>query len=316
LRELGITGVHDMGMGASTDALYREYAAAGKLTARIHGAYESVGASFDRLPDKGPAIRYGGDAYVLGSVKLFADGALGSRGAALRTPYTDKPDSTGLLFQQEAAIAGDMEKAMARGYQVAVHAIGDAANRQVLDAFEKLAAKYPVRTSRHRIEHAQVIALDDIERFAKLGVIASVQPTHATSDMNMAEARVGPERIRGAYAWRKLLASGARLACGSDFPVESANPFLGLHAAVTRESPGGVPAGGWYPAEKMTLAEALRCFTLDAAYAGRSEERQGSLEPGKWADFVVLDRDPFAVAPRELADLKVLETWLGGRRVR
>jgi predicted amidohydrolase YtcJ len=205
--------------------------------------------------------------------------------------------------------------AAAQGWQLNVHAIGDAGNRIVLDAFEQRMSAEQRRTLRPRIEHAQVITLVDIPRFARLGVIASVQPTHATSDMNMAEDRVGAERIQGAYAWRKLIDAGARLAGGSDFPVELANPFHGLYAAVTRQDRNGQPPGGWRAQEKLTREEALRLFTLDAAYAAHMEAKAGSLEPGKWADFILIDRDYFEIPESEIDDINVLATYVAGREV-
>lgn len=315
LRAMGLTSVHDMGVGVEADALYREYSQKGLLTARVYGAIAGAGAAFEALSKSGPLKTDPADRYALRAVKLFSDGALGSRGAALLAPYSDAPQTHGLLFKSDALMRADLEKVIKAGYQVAAHAIGDAANRQLLDAFASLSGQYPVKSLRHRIEHAQVIAPDDIERFATLGIIPSMQPIHATSDKNMAEARVGAERIKGAYAWRSLLKSGARIACGSDFPVEPANPFLGLHAAVTRQDDLDLPRGGWYANEAMTLKEALRCFTLDAAWAAHQEDVLGSLEPGKWADFIVVDRDIFSIAPRDLRHVRVLETWVAGKRV-
>jgi len=208
-----------------------------------------------------------------------------------------------------------MDKAMRAGYQVNVHAIGDAANRQVLDSFETLIAKYHNAALRPRIEHAQVVALPDIPRFKQLGVMPSMQPTHATSDQNMAEQRIGHERMKGAYAWRSFLGQGSKIACGSDFPIESPNPFAGIHAAVTRQNDSGVPPGGWYKNQAMTLTEAFRCFTLDAAYAAHQEKVIGSLEPGKWADFVLVDRDIFKVPASDIGKTQVLQTWVAGRKV-
>ena len=315
LRAQGLTSVHDMGVSADDDKRFREYADQQKLTTRIYGAIAGAGAEFDTLSANGPLKSYGNDFYALSAVKLFADGALGSRGAALLLPYNDLPDSKGLLFQSDEAINAQMDKAMRHGYQLAVHAIGDAANRQILNAFNKLSYQYPLRDARHRIEHAQVAALADIARFKLIGIIPSMQPTHATSDMNMAENRVGFDRIKGAYAWRTFLMQGAPLACGSDFPVEPANPFLGLHAAVTRESEQGRPVGGWYANEAMSLKEALRCFTLDAAYAAHQESTLGSLTPGKWADFILIDRDIFRISSHDIPKIKVLQTWVAGRKV-
>ena len=315
LREVGLTSVGDMGLSVSDDKLFREYADKKKLTARVYGAISGAGENFDKLSANGPLKSYANDLYALRAVKLYADGALGSRGAALLAPYSDMPNTKGLLFQSDEAITAQMEKAMKGGYQLLVHAIGDAGNRQILDAFAKLAEKYPVRESRHRIEHAQVAALSDIPRFKQLGIIPSMQPTHATLDMNMAEDRIGHERIKGAYAWRTFLAQGSSIACGSDFPVEKANPFLGLHAAVTRESEKGMPVGGWYPNEEMSLKEAFRCFTLDAAYAAHQDDVLGSLEPGKWADFIIIDPDLFKMNLHDIYKIKVLQTWVAGKRV-
>jgi predicted amidohydrolase YtcJ len=315
LREVGLTSVHDMGLTAATDRLFREYADAGRLTTRIHGLIGGAGADFDQLSAKGPVSSVAQDLYALRGVKLYADGALGSRGAALLAPYSDMPGSRGLLFQSKTELTANIEKALKKGYAVSVHAIGDAGNRQVLDAFADLSARYPVASGRHRVEHVQVVALEDIPRFKSLGIIPSMQPTHATSDMNMAEDRVGAQRIQGAYAWRRFLLQGSPLACGSDFPVESANPFLGLHAAVMRESEAGMPLGGWYLDQGMSLKEAFRCFTLDAAYAARQEAVLGTLEPGKWADFIVIDQDLFRMNPHDIWRVKVLQTWVGGRQV-
>ena len=200
------------------------------------------------------------------------------------------------------------------GFQVGVHAIGDKGNRMVLNAFDKVQAGQP-SALRNRVEHSQIVTLEDIPRFAELGVIASMQPVHATSDMNMAEDRIGPERIKGAYAWRKFLDAGVVVASGSDFPVELANPFHGLYAAVSRQDRNGLPEGGWYAEESLTRAEALHSFTLGAAFAALQEDRLGSLEPGKWADFILIDRDYFTIDVSEIDDIDVLETWIGGQKV-
>ncbi len=315
IAQMGLTSVHDAGINAAQDALYRDYADHNKLTTRVYAMIGDVGPDFDLLSQDGPLKSYAADMYALRAVKLYADGALGSRGAALLAPYSDEPKSHGLLFRRNADIYAMMDKAMKRGYQVNVHAIGDAGNRQILDGYQVLLEKTGSRDLRHRMEHAQVVAPGDIARFKALDIVPSMQPVHATSDMNMAEQRVGPQRIKGAYAWRTFLAQGSRIACGSDFPVESPNPFFGIHAAVTRQDAGGAPADGWYKNEAMTLTEALRCFTLDAAYAAHQEKVLGSLEKGKWADFVVIDQDLFAIPTAEIHKIGVLQTWVAGRMV-
>ncbi len=315
LAKVGVTSTHDAGLGVAEDRLYRAYADQGKLTARIYGMIGGTEGDFDALAKNGPLKTYGNDMYALRAVKLYSDGALGSRGAALIKPYSDEPHSHGLLFYKTAQMDAMMKKAMARGYQVNVHAIGDAGNHQILDIYQKELAATKSAAQRHRIEHAQVVTQADIVRFKTLGIIPSMQPTHATSDKNMAETRVGHERIKGAYAWRSFLHQGSRIACGSDFPVESPNPFFGIHAAVTRQDASGQPIAGWYPNQAMSLKEAFRCFTLDAAYAGHAENSLGSLEPGKWADFIVVDQDLFKVSTYDIYKTGVLQTWVGGKQV-
>ena len=315
MASVGLTSAHDAGIGVAHDRLYRDYADHGRLTARIYAMIGGIGADFDQLAKSGPLNTYGHDMYALRAVKLYADGALGSRGAALLAPYTDDPNSHGLLFHSNGEIDAMIAKAMKKGYQVNVHAIGDAGNRQILDTFAKEIPANRGQALRHRIEHAQVVTLTDIPRFKRIGIIPSMQPTHATSDKNMAEQRIGPERIKGAYAWRTFLAQGSRIACGSDFPVEAPNPFFGIHAAVTRQDANGNPIAGWYPEQEMALKEAFRCFTLDAAYAGHQEKTLGSLEAGKYADFIVVDRDLFKISPYDIHKIGVLETWVGGRQV-
>jgi len=315
MARVGLTGAHDAGLGVAEDRLYRAYADQGKLTARIYGMIGGTDAEFDALAKNGPLKTYGKDMYALRAVKLYSDGALGSRGAALIKPYSDEPHSHGLLFFKQGEMDAKMKKAMARGYQVNVHAIGDAGNHQILDIYQKELGATRSAAQRHRIEHAQVVTPSDIARFKTLGIIPSMQPTHATSDKNMAESRVGPERIKGAYAWRSFLQQGSRIACGSDFPVESPNPFFGIHAAVTRQDASGQPIAGWYPNQAMSLKEAFRCFTLDAAYAGHAENSLGSLEAGKWADFIVVDQDLFKVSPYDIYKTGVLQTWVAGKAV-
>jgi predicted amidohydrolase YtcJ len=315
MARVGLTSVHDAGITVGADKLYRDYADHGKLTARIYAMIGGVEGDFDQLAAHGPLNTYANDMYALRAVKLYDDGALGSRGAALIQPYSDDPKTHGLLFLKDAQIQAAMEKAMKKGYQVNVHAIGDAGNKQILDSFAKEMPKWHTEGLRNRIEHAQIVQLKDIPRFQALGIIPSMQPTHATSDMNMAETRIGHERIKGAYAWRTFLQQGSRIACGSDFPVESPNPFYGLHAAVTREDHENKPVAGWYPNQAMSLKEAFRCFTLDAAYAAHQEKSLGSLEPGKWADFIVIDRDLFTMPTYDIYKTTVLQTWVAGRQV-
>jgi predicted amidohydrolase YtcJ len=315
LSGVGLTSVHDAGIDVGADRLLREYATQGRLTTRVYAMIGDVGADFDQLSKYGPVKSYANDHYALAAVKLYSDVALGSRGAALIHPYSDAPHTKGLLFNTDAVIHAKMEKAMKAGYQVNVHAIGDAGNKQILDSFEQLGKQYPLPAARHRIEHAQVVQLADIPRFRQLGIVPSMQPTHATSDQNMAEQRVGPQRIQGAYAWRTFLKQGSRIACGSDFPIESPNPLQGIHAAVTRQDMAGTPAGGWHKEQAMTLAEAFRCFTLDAAWAAHQEHAIGTLEKGKWADFIITDRDLFKVPAQDIGQISVLETWVGGKQV-
>ncbi len=315
MNSVGLTGVGDAGVGADVIASYRKLADQGRLTVRVYAMIAGTGEDFRALSKDGPLLGYAHDRLTVRSVKLFADGALGSRGAALLAPYSDKPEQTGLLFMTNAEMQHRIETALSAGYQVNIHAIGDAANRQVLDAFEAAYRSVGGRALRNRIEHAQVVAPSDIPRFKQLDLIASMQPTHATSDMNMAEARIGPERLKGAYAWRAFLDQGTVIAGGSDFPVESDNPFFGLHAAVTRTDHANQPPGGWHPEQAMTLLEAFRAFTLDAAYAEHQEQSLGSLEPGKWADFIVIDHDLFKIPPADIWKIRVLETWLAGERV-
>ena len=315
MASVGLTGVADAGIDQATFALYKRYADEGRLTARIYAMIGGTGSDFEAISKAGPLIGYGQDFLTVRSVKLYADGALGSRGAAMLAPYADAPGNSGLLFNSQEALTGMIGKALAKGYQVCVHAIGDKANRQVLDGFTAAYKAHGGQQLRNRIEHAQVVALSDIPRFVTLKLIASMQPTHATSDMNMAEDRVGAERIKGAYAWRRFLKQGTKLAAGSDFPVESANPFFGLHAAVTRQDHAGKPPGGWYPEQALSVTQALRAFTLDAAYAAHAEKSLGTLEPGKWADFVLVDQDIFSAKPAQIWSTQVLETWVGGKRV-
>jgi predicted amidohydrolase YtcJ len=312
LLALGITGVHDAGISKSDAEVYMSMADDGELRMRIYAMLSDAGenlAAFDE-----PIRQYGDDRLDIAAVKVYSDGALGSRGAAMLEPYDDDVENRGLPFWTQEQLDEFVVRANRKGFQVGIHAIGDKGNRMVLDAFERAQGGKP-SPLRNRVEHAQIIALEDIPRFAELGVIASMQPVHATSDMNMAEDRIGPDRIKGGYAWRRLLDSGAVIASGSDFPVELPNPFHGLHAAVARQDRSDLPAEGWYADQAMTRAEALHSFTLAAAYAAHQETRLGSLEPGKWADFILVDRDYFEIPASEIDDIRVVQTWLGGTLV-
>jgi predicted amidohydrolase YtcJ len=317
----GLVGVHDAGEDAETIGIYEELARAGNYNLRNYvmlsdpGEPNSADALRNPYIKRGPQSGlYDGHLWIR-AIKLYADGALGSRGAALLAPYSDEPTNSGLLVSKPEHIRAWADAALQRGFQVNVHAIGDRGNRIVLDAFDSALRKFPKADHRFRIEHAQVLNASDIPRFATLGVIPSMQATHQTSDMPWAEARVGPVRIRGAYAWRSLLNTGVVIPNGTDFPVEEVNPLLTFHASVSRQDPNNSPAGGWYPEQKMTREEALQSITIWPAYAGFQESVLGSLTPGKYADFVVLDRDIMRVSDSEILGARVLSTWIGGKRV-
>jgi predicted amidohydrolase YtcJ len=311
----GITGVHDAGISLADVELYQQAIDEGWFDLRLYGMIGGRGETFDHFCENGHISQYGNDRLTVRSVKFYMDGALGSRGAALLDDYSDDPGNRGLLMQEPSGLVEDVRRAHECGFQINTHAIGDRGNRVVLDAYAEVIPHEALRDGRHRVEHAQVVALSDLKRFAELGVIASMQPTHATSDMYWAEDRVGGSRILGAYAWQTLLRNGARLAFGSDFPVEYVNPMYGLSAAVTRQDGDSWPEGGWYPEERVTREEALRGFTLDAAYAGFAEDQLGSITPGKWADFIVLDRDIMVVDADQIRDTVVLGTYIAGEWV-
>jgi len=317
----GLTGIHDPGEDAEAVGIYEELAKAGNYNLRNYVMLSDPGEPGSAATMRNPYIQrgpqnalYDGHLWIR-AIKLYADGALGSRGAALLAPYSDDPNNSGLLVSRPEHIEAWAEWALRHGFQINVHAIGDRGNRIVLDAFDSALRKNPRANHRFRIEHAQVLSPQDIPRFAKLGVIPSMQATHQTSDMRWAESRVGPQRIRGAYAWRSLLNTGVIIPNGTDFPVEEVNPLLTFHAAVTRQDPTNWPAGGWYPDQKMTRQEALQSMTIWPAYAGFQEAVLGSLTPGKYADFVVLDRDIMRVPDTEILGARVLSTWIGGKRV-
>ncbi len=311
LLTLGITSVHDAGVDQLDLQIYKNRVKEGRLPVRIYGMLAGSHPNLYQWLDDGH-IADDKDLLSIRSVKLYSDGALGSRGAALLAPYSDDVDNKGLLIVKPVKLDKFVEDIMAKNFQVNVHAIGDKGNRVVLNAIEKAYDKVGGKSLRHRVEHAQIVSLADIPRFKTLDMIASMQPVHATSDKNMAGDRLGNERLKGAYAWQKFIQQGTIIASGSDFPVELANAFHGLHAAVTRQDRDNQPEGGWLPGEKMTPAQALRSFTLDAAYAAHQEKVIGSLEPGKWADFILIDRDVINGNPQDIWKTNVLQTWIAG----
>lgn len=299
----GLTAIHDAGADDETLRAVRELIDEKRFPIRLYGMLGDEEALLRDWFARGPQIGYG-DRLTVRSVKVYADGALGSRGAAMLEPYSDDPGNRGLVIATPEHITDVSRRALAAGFQVNTHAIGDRGVRNVIDSYE---AAGVTGDRRFRIEHLQVIAPADLPRLARSGIIASMQPTHATSDAPWAEARLGAQRVRGAYAWRSVLESGARLALGSDFPVEEVNPWLGVEAAVVRAN--------WYPEEKLTLAEAIRGFTLDAAYAAFEEESRGTIEPGKLADLTIVHGNPYAIAPESLGDVRVKMTVVGGEVV-
>lgn len=311
----GLTGVHDASISLGTLRVYQQLADRGEMPMRITAMADGDSDALNWLCKDG-LYQHPSHRLKMRTVKVFIDGALGSRGAALLKDYSDDHGNLGLLMMPPEQMDALAVKAKGCGVQVATHAIGDRGNRVVLDAYSKaLGADATTTDHRWRVEHAQILAPEDLPRLAQMHVIASMQPTHATSDMPWAEDRLGPQRIVGAYAWRQLRDSGARLALGSDFPVESVDPRLGLYSATTRTDAAGKPVGGWHPEEKLTAYEALRGFTLDAAYAGFAENEVGSLAPGKRADFVLLAQDPLTIPPAQLRDLSVLATYVDGKPV-
>lgn len=309
----GITAIADMGTTIEDWQSYRRAGDDGWLAIRIFG-YAAGIENMVAIAGPRPTPWLYDDKLRLGGVKLYLDGALGSRGAWLKKAYTDAPSQTGLQFLASAEIRNLMVRASMDGFQTAVHAIGDAANAEVISAIEELAETYP-KDQRWRIEHVQIVDPADLPRLGKNNIISSMQPVHQTSDRTMAEARLGTERLKGAYAWQSILKAGGRLAFGSDVPVESANPFAGLATAMTREDAAGQPFGGWRPEERVTREQALAGFTTGAAYAAFAEGKVGSLTPGHRADFVLIDVDPLLASPSELRKAIVKETWVGGRPV-
>ncbi|MFN4241346.1 MAG: amidohydrolase [Erythrobacter cryptus] len=310
----GVTAVADMGTTLADWSTYRRAGDAGRLRLRIM----AYARDFDTLELAAGAEPTGwlyDDRLRMGGIKLFVDGALGSRGALLKAPYADEPAARGLALLSPAQLRNLMSRAAMAGFQSAVHAIGDAANAEVLSAIEELSETY-AGDRRWRIEHAQVIDEADLPRLGAHGVIASMQPLHQTSDRTMAEARLGPGRLGGAYAWRSVLGAGGRLAFGSDAPVEPADPWAGIAAAISRTDAEGQPFGGWFPQQAVSREQALAAFTADAAFAGFAEGRFGRLIPGERADFILVDRDPLLASVDEIRATRVLGVWIGGVRVR
>ena len=318
----GLTGVHEAGGTREEIDVYVEMLEDGGFDFRLYEfvrwpaneaeqphTYEAL----DYFLQQGPQVGLYDNRLTIRGIKMSIDGAMGSRGAAFLESYADDPGNTGLFRLTEEEIYDTILRGLEAGFQTATHAIGDAANRVVLDAFERAIAESGVTDHRLRIEHAQILHPDDVGRFAELGVLPSMQPTHATSDMHWVADRVGEERTRFAYTWRTLLDSGVRIPGGSDAPVELVKPLWGFYSAVTRQDhePGDV--GPWHPEQLVTREEALRMFTIDAAYAAFEEELKGSLEVGKLADIVILSRDIMTIPAPEILDTEVLTTILGGR---
>jgi len=311
----GLTGVHDAGVGRDVIDVFEGLAKEGQYSLRNYIMVANDDAAIDHYLARGPQSGLYDNRLWIKAIKITADGALGSRGAALIEPYSDEPANRGLITIPEGRVKSVAVKALGKGFQVNVHAIGDRANRVVLDEMEAALREVPVADHRFRIEHAQIVNSEDIPRFAKLGVIPSMQASHQTSDMYWAGNRIGPVRLLGAYAWRSLLNSGVIIPNGSDFPVERVNPLISFHAAVARQDANDYPAGGWFPEQRMTRDEALKSMTIWPAYASFMEKEVGSLEPGKLADFVILDQDIMRVPNEMILRTRVLATYLGGKPV-
>ena len=314
LLSLGITSAHDAGVLSPEHKVYRQLADSGEMQVRIYGMYSSTEQDLQQVLAAGHSSDPS-ELYSMRSIKIYTDGALGSRGAAMLEPYSDRPGHRGLLLTSREELQRLYQQAIKADFQIAIHAIGDEGNRIGLDVLEQTYAEFGGRHLRHRIEHSQVVALSDIPRFKHLDVIPSMQPTHATSDMNMAEDRIGAERLKGAYAWRSFLKQGSRVVSGSDFPIEMANAFHGIHAAVTRQDRNNQPEAGWIPEQAMSLEDTMRSFSIDAAWAAHQENSLGGLTPGKWADFILLDQDIYQIPAQDIWKTQVLETWLAGELV-
>lgn len=309
----GVTAIADMGTTIEDWQAFRRAGDNGSLRIRIMSYAAGIDA-MSLIGGPGPTPWLYDDKLRLNGVKLYVDGALGSRGASLKAPYADAPGTKGLRITGDTQLKNLMSRAALDKFQVAVHAIGDEANMAVLSAIEEMSQTYG-GDRRWRIEHAQVVDPADIARFGKHGIIASMQPVHQTSDREMAEKRLGPARLSGAYAWKSIEASGARIAFGSDVPVEASDPFDGWAAAISRTGADGQPQGGWQPQERVSREDAFAAYTSGGAYAGFAEGRFGRLVAGERADFVLVDRDPFLATPAQLRQTRVNEVWVNGRKV-
>lgn len=307
----GITMFDDAGVGMSTINLYKEYAQQGKLDMRIYAMAGGLGT----MRAVGKPIVDQGEFLTVRAVKLVADGALGSRGAALLEPYEDDPGNSGFYTTPPESVYTAARYALENGWQVATHAIGDRANRMMLDMYEKAMKEFPhVKDHRFRDEHTQILDEADIARFAKLGVIASMQGIHASSDLPWAPDRIGVHRTEeGGYVWQKLLKEGVKIINGTDAPVEHVSPIASFYASITRQSPDGTPKGGMYPDQRMSREEALRSYTLDAAYGSFHEDKLGSIETGKLADITVLSKDLMTVPEDEILSTEVTFTIVDGK---
>jgi len=336
--QFGLTSVQDMGIDEDDFSIYQEMMEKHALPVRVYAAILGDGELWQRFQLTGPFIDRTGHRLTVRAIKMYIDGALGSRGAALIEPYSDDPGNRGLTVNSEEEIRKVASEALAHGFQMCTHAIGDRGNNIVLNAYEEAFQKNPdaAYSARFRIEHAQVLDPADIPRFKKLRIIPSMQPTHCTADMYWAQARLGPVRILGAYAWRSLLKDGNIIPGGSDFPVQSPNPLLGFYAAITRQDTNGIPRnaedvgrlfelsadgikdstvfeGGWYANQKMTREEALRAFTIWGAYAEFAEKEKGSIEKGKLADLTILSDDIMTIPAHEIPSTKVVMTIVDGK---
>lgn len=312
----GLTTVHEARTTAAMLEALRSLKEHDELRCRIYVMLDWTDEELlENFFQKGPVID-NEHILTIRCVKIFVDGALGSRGAALFLPYSDEPEQLGLIVTPEEDVFRLTVKALRSDFQVAVHAIGDKANRVTLNAFDLALKEVPeANNHRLRVEHAQVVAIEDIPKFAPLGIVLSMQPPHCTSDMGWVEVRVGPERVKGAYAWRSFLETGVHLTLNSDFPGETLNPFVGMYAAMTRQTPEGKPPGGWFPDQCLTREEVLRAYTVEAAYSGFEEKIKGIIKPGMLADFILLSDDILSIPVKNFLSLKVEQTYLGGTLV-